>query len=254
MPSLLACSLTCYSWYIAAVPHLHHTLTTDREYRDYVEPGMKLLKRYWPEPLKRSYELGLLPLVKQFRIRLRHGGDTTFTPAWLNQRTLRYFSALTNLQELGIDYLDVSGFMPTIRQCFGHLSPTLRFLALKGPKGSCRQVLYFIGLFPNLQDLKLRNLYHEREEEEKDMADATLIPPSIPPLQGRLTLIYFKKENLVRGMITLFGRPRFRQLDLFEVGCAQLLLGACTETLETLRLYPTDGYGERFIRGGVEQV
>ena len=27
--SLLACSMTCYSWYIAAVPHLHHTLTTD---------------------------------------------------------------------------------------------------------------------------------------------------------------------------------------------------------------------------------
>ena len=22
------CSLTCYSWYIAVVPHLHHTLTT----------------------------------------------------------------------------------------------------------------------------------------------------------------------------------------------------------------------------------
>ena len=27
--SLLACSMTCYSGYIVAVPHLHHTLTTD---------------------------------------------------------------------------------------------------------------------------------------------------------------------------------------------------------------------------------
>ena len=27
--ALLACSMTCYSWYIAAVPHLHHTLTAD---------------------------------------------------------------------------------------------------------------------------------------------------------------------------------------------------------------------------------
>ena len=27
--TLLACSLTCYSWYIAAVRYLHHSLTTD---------------------------------------------------------------------------------------------------------------------------------------------------------------------------------------------------------------------------------
>ena len=25
-PSLLACSLTCYAWYIPAVPHIHHTV------------------------------------------------------------------------------------------------------------------------------------------------------------------------------------------------------------------------------------
>jgi len=33
--SLLACSLTCYSWYyqdIAAAPHLHHTLITPTYY------------------------------------------------------------------------------------------------------------------------------------------------------------------------------------------------------------------------------
>ena len=28
MESLHACSRTCYSWYIAAVPHLYHTLTS----------------------------------------------------------------------------------------------------------------------------------------------------------------------------------------------------------------------------------
>ena len=251
MPSLLACSLTCFSWYIAAVPHLHHALTTDRDHIHHVGPGTK---RKWPGPLKRSYELGLLPLVKQFRIRLEREGHTIFTPAWLDRRTLRYFSALTNLQELGIDYLDVSSFMPTIQQCFGHLSPTLRLLALKDPRGSCQQVLYLIGLFPNLQDLKLRGLYYRHEEEEEDMADAMLVPPSVPPLRGSLTLIYFGRKKLMKGMITLFGGLRFRHLDLFEVGYVQLLLDACTETLETLRLYPTDGYCEGFLRGGMEQV
>jgi hypothetical protein len=226
MPSLVACSLTCYSWYIAAVPHLHHTLTTDNH--DCAWPGMKHgwldtkhgwpgTKYSWPGPLKRSYNLGLLPLVKQFRIRLDHGGDTLFTPAWLDWRTLRYLSALTNLQELGIDYLDVSSFIPTIQQCFGPFLPTLQFLALKEPRGSCRQVLYFIGHFPSLQDLKLR--YSHSKYKEEDTANATLIPPSIPPLRGGLTLLYFTKRSLVKDMITFFGGLHFRHMDLFRVGC-----------------------------------
>jgi len=233
--SLLVCSMTCYSWYIAAVPHLHHTLTTDNIDSKYS----------WPRPLRKSYELGLLPFVNQFRIRLKHGAK--FTPRQLTGYTLRYFSALTNLQELGIDNLQVFEFMPKIRQCFGHFSSTLRFLALKDPKGSCRQILYFIGLFPNLQDLKLH--YCLPEDEEESTADATLIPLSIPPLRGRLTLVSFTRENLMRDMITLFGGLRFSCLDIFRVEFVRLILDACAETLETLRLYPNDEYGEGFLEG-----
>ena len=40
-------------------------------------------------------------------------------------------------------------------------------------------------------------------------------------------------------------------MDLFRVKCVRLLLGACAGTLEWLRLYPTDPYGEEFLpRGG----
>ena len=73
--------------------------------------------------------------------------------------------------------------------------------------------------------------------------DARLMPPSIPPLRGRLTLIYFGK-NLVEGVITLFGGLRFRHMDPFRVEYVQLLLGACTQTLETLRLYPSEGFSK----------
>ena len=238
-PSLMACSLTCHSWYIAAVPHLHHTLTTDNR----VSPDTK---HSWPRPLKRSHKLGLLPFVKQFRIRLHDYGHQPFTLARLDRRTLQYFSALTNLQDLGIDYLDVPSFMPTIQQCFGHFSPTLQFLALKSPRGSCRQILYFIGFFPNLQDLKINYL---PLTDEENIADVALVPLSTPPLRGRLTIAYFKIENLVKGMIALFGGLRFRHMDLFDVDCTQLLLGACAGTLETLRLYPTDRYGEEHFEG-----
>ena len=235
-PTLLACSMTCFQWYIAAVPHLHHSLTTDDKYWPLGDR-----KYMWPKPLQKSYELGLLPLVHRFRIRLPHGSK--FAPKRLNWFNLRYFSALSNLQELGIDYLQVSSFMPTIRKCFGHLSQTLRFLALKEPNGSCRQIVYFIGLFPNLQDLKLH--YRRPMDEEEHPADAELTPLSVPPLQGWLTLVCFAKEDIVKDMITLFGGLRFRHMDLFGVSCAQLLLDECAETLETLRLYPTDPHGEK---------
>lgn len=51
----------------------------------------------------------------------------------------------------------------------------------------------------------------------------------------------------MEDMITLFSGLRFRHMDLFEVKCTQLLLGACADTLETLRLYPTDSYGEEVL-------
>ena len=105
--------------------------------------------------------------------------------------------------------------------------------------------MYFVGLFPNLQDLKLN--YRFPKNEEESTADATLIPLSIPPLRGRLTLTCFARTNLVEDIITLFGGLRFCYMDLFRVDCARLLLGACAETLEMLRLYPTDPYGEEVL-------
>ena len=238
--SLLACSMTCYSWYIAAVPHLHHTLTTD-EHRT----RGSLRRHLWPRPLQMSYDLGLLPLVKRFRIRQDNVCTVRLTPEELRGRTLRHFSALTNLQELGIDYLRVSNFIPIIQQCFGHLSPTLRFLALKEPTGSSRQILYFIGLFPNLQDLRI--IYPFPEDEQESTDDATLIPLSIPPLRGRLILACFRREKLMEDMVVLFEGLRFRRMDLFRVKCVGFLLRECAETLETLSLYPSDPYGEEYL-------
>ena len=65
-------------------------------------------------------------------------------------------------------------------------------------------------------------------------------PPSIPPLRGRLTLVYFKERDLVEDMINIFGGLRFHHMDLFRVKCVQFLLDGCKESLETLRLHPAD--------------
>ena len=109
------------------------------------------------------------------------------------------------------------------------------------PEGSFRQIMYFVGLFPNLQDLKLcYNFRSDSLEEQDDTADTELVPLSVPPLHGCLTLAYLQGEKLVKGMIAIFGGLRFRSVDLFRVDCVRLILGASTETLEILRLYPID--------------
>ena len=84
-------------------------------------------------------------------------------------------------------------------------------------------------------------------KEQDGTADPDLVPLSVPPLRGWLTLGYLVGDGLVRDMISLFGGLRFRSMDLFGVECVRLLLDACAETLETLRLHPTDMYGEDFF-------
>jgi len=239
--------MTCYSWYIAAVPHLHHTLTTDERYGFGRGWGQR-----WPRPLRKSYKHGLLPLVMRLRIRQSSYPSETLASWRFYIHALRYFPAFTNLRELGIDGLQVSSSTQKLQRCFGHFAPTLQFLALSEPKGSCREILYLIGLFPNLQDLKL--CYPLPREEQDATVNAALVPLSIPPLCGRLTLTCFTRRKLVEDMITFFGGLRFRCMDLFRVNCVRLLLDACAKTLERLRLYPTDLYGEDFFGSRREQA
>jgi hypothetical protein len=133
--------------------------------------------------------------------------------------------------------------MPRIRRYFKHFLPTVRSLALREPKGSNRQITYFIGLFRHLQDLKLLYNVHDPQDEPAD--SATPIPLFTPPLRGRLTVVGLKKVGLLKEMIDLFGGIQFRYMDIYNVTGMRPLLHACAKTLETLRLYPTDPRGER---------
>ena len=244
--TLLACSLTTYSWCLAAVPHLHHTLITPVYLlRENEQP-------WRPDSFRRIYELGLFPLVKKFDVKgvdpyFCCRGPITFSPKQFDSCILHQFSTLTNIRELGIDSLDISSFMPNVRQYFGHFSPTVQSLALRKPKGSRRQI-FFIGLFQHLEDVKL--LYDSVDFQEEPADDLTLIPFFVPPLHGRLTMTCFTRVGILEDMIGLFGGLRFRGMDLFFVHGMRLLLDACAETLETLRLYPYDPRGEEFFLEG----
>ena len=244
--SLRACSLTCYSWYIAAVPHLHYTFIAPIRYNRREDP-----KFGWSGPLPNMHKLGLLPLVKKFQIcRTAINDFQVFSPKRFNRRILYHFTALTNVQDLRIDYLDIASFMPKIQPYFGHFLPSVRSLALRAPKGSRRQIIYFIGLFQYLDDLKL--IYDRRNPQDEPIDNPTLVPSFAPPLRGRLKLTDFTMVGLLKDMIDLFGRIRFRHMDLCDVNGVGLLLGACADTLETLRLYPADPRGKERSLNSVE--
>ena len=120
-PSLLACSLTCHSWYIATVPHLHHTLVI-LNCRHYGEP-----KRQWPEPIRNAGRFGLLPLVKRVQVcraSIYHPHEGLH-PRLFDRDTLRHFSALSNVQV----------FDSILETCHRHsdLSPSVN---PKGPAGN----------------------------------------------------------------------------------------------------------------------
>ena len=234
--SLRSCSLTCYSWYIASIPHLHYTLYTTKSLWE--------SKFEWPNPLENMHRLGLLPFVRTLYIRVDGNGDT-FSSTQLNNRTLRQFSALTDVRRLMIYHLDIPSFMPKIRQYFGHFSPKVRGLCLIAPKGSPRQIIHFISLFEHLQDLELFGGTVNFQDEPQGEPEEGLIlaPIFIPPLRGRLKLSSFKRVDVLKDMIDLFGGIRFHTLDLYDVDRVPLLLDACAKTLTTVQLWPSDPRG-----------
>ena len=233
---------TCYSWYIAAVAHLHHTLTIPIE--NYTHPRSIPQEKVWPRPLVHLHKLGLLPFVKKLHIchETHYAAMSRYFPNKFHRHTLHQLSALTGLQELGIDSLNISKFIPRLKRHFGHFLPTLRSLALRQPNGSRRQIIYFVGIFQHLEDLKLIfSPGHPPKFQEEPADEPTLAPHFTPPLRGRLTMRFSEEVELLNDMISLFDGLRFHYMDLIHVDGMWRLLDACAGTLETLWLYQRGG-------------
>ena len=226
--TLLSCSMTSVSWRKALLPYLNHYFVTT------YTGGWGPKQSRWPEPFVDLDQRSLLRCVRRLdMILLQHETEFTFG----GERDLRYFSALTNLRELWMDNLELSSFMPNIKQCFGHFAPALRSLALYIPKASPWQIMYFVGLFQDLQDLKLLvDIMLTRGYETA--ANLGLVPLSRPPLNGWLTLRGCGREEIVDDMVTLYGGLRFRCVYLCDVIYTQRVLDECATTLETFRMEP----------------
>ena len=224
VPTLKACAATCFSWYNITIPYLHHTLTLGTWDRD--------KSRRYPTLLASGYKLGLLPFVKQLQFEKDILAPWVI-PAILDHRSMRHLHALVNLQDLMITDLDLSYFPAGAGKYFGHFSPTLQSVALVYPKGTRRQLLEFLRLFPKLDDIEI--LHYHSEDEALEALDPWLIPIK-GGLRGRLVLRDLGGERLLKDMIVAFGGLRFTSVYLQDVSGARLLLEACADTLQTVNV------------------
>lgn len=210
LPALKACAATCFSWYNIATPHLHHTLIfRERSPLTSIKDSHKYFS-----PLASLHKLGLLSCVKQVQFK-RGASLHSQLPFVFDSRSMRYFRALVNLQDLAIADLDFSRFVAGVEQYFGHFSPTLRSVALSCPAGTPRQLLGFLRLFPKLSDIAITHYYPNSQDGE--VLDTQLVTIE-GEQRSRLVLRWTGFSESLRDM--------------------QFLLKACAETLETLYVYP----------------
>ena len=226
--TLKAYSLTCRSWYIVAVPHIHRTLVLGRS-----SPHDGL------EPLSGLHDSGLMPLVQEIRVERLRGVGGWFVPQAFGRRKLRYFSTFANVHTLGLQRVDIYRFFPYINHYFGQFSPTLKSIVLSEPRCTPRQLSHFLSLFSNLDDIKIYGLI--TDVPDTTVSDTMPIPFSAPELRGRLSLGWFSCVETWTHLIASCGGLRFRRMELWESArCVSALLEACTETLEILRFHATD--------------
>ena len=240
IPTLKACVATCLSWYNVALPHLHYTLTI----RDRPPTSSNPLLI----TLSSLHKLELLPFVKKVQFDNSESQKTRWiVPSIFDSRSMQYFRALENLQELAIAYLDFSKFPLGVGEHFEHFAPILRSVALVGPLGNRRQLLDFFRLFPKLDDIKICEFYPKGGRQEAFDGKLVAIRGG---LRGHLCLKNFRDGGLLRDLIVAFGGMRFTSMRLESVVGVPLLLEACTNTLETVYIYP----GSRFHPGKTIQV
>ena len=228
LDTLKAYSLTCRSWYLAVVPHLHHTLTLRGNRPDFARGKLK--------PLPELHELGLIPFVTELRVKQSPGTSPWFVPRVFGHLDLHYFSAFANVHTLRLQKLELHRFFPGIERYFGQFLPTVQSVMLSEPRCTAQQLSHFLSLFSNLDNIEIwRFIAH--------IPNAPVPDPELvrSGLRGRLTLYDFGWVETWTHLISLCGGLRFSYMDLrYVADCTPVLFGACAKTLETLRFGTRD--------------
>lgn len=234
VPTLKACALTCFAWYNVATPHMFRTLAFRQWTKD---PS-----RMYFNPLEHLHQFGVLPFVRQIRFERAASVKPWVGPTMFDFQNMRYLGALENLQDLAIADLDFFRFPMGLGEYFGHFSPRLRSVALSGPRGSRRQMLSFLMLFPKLDDIKISH-YHTWVGRPDGIN--TPIIPFQGELRGQMVLRNFGDEELLRDIAFAFRGMRFTSVNLHDTLGMQFVLDACADSLETAHINPCGPFQRR---------
>jgi len=181
MEALESCSLTGKALSCSAKPFIHRTL--------YLTPRSKVPTR--PKPPGPWNELKGLPTLSE-RGLLQHTRHLSISlprnPLFVHDLKphVEQIRAITNLRSLKARWLDVPSFIPKMKEYFGAFFGTLESLELESPRGDHQQVLYFACQFPNLRDLKVKDL-QDYSHSMRNGGPHFEIKTS-PPLDGTLDL------------------------------------------------------------------
>ena len=134
-----------------------------------------------------------------------------------------------NVRKLVLDEWVPSEFSEGgLKKYFGHFGKNLRSLELSGEKMRPDSFLFFLGLFPNLEDLSMKQCV--------EGSGTNPVPAVSPKLSGRLTT---RTKTPLQALCRLL--LRFREICLHEhQDDYQELIDACGKTLVDFRAMSVD--------------
>ena len=234
--TLKSCSLTGQAMSRSVKPFLHRTLyLTPRNLPGF--PTKPNTSGNWNEfkGLPVLGQRGLLQHTRHLSIFLSRN---PLFPHDL-QPHIKYLRTLTNLRSLKTRWLDTPSFIPKMEEYFGVFLESLQSLELEYPRGDCKQILYFVCRFPNLQDLKIKGTQDHIHSMRNGGPHFDTV--TIPPFNGTLDLELNTGDDkgahlVLNELITLPLNFRTLRLLRCTVTNSQLVVDACAQNLECMNL------------------
>ena len=241
--ALKTCSLACKSMFASTRHLIHQTLwLTPRNNERVLTRGVQFRYLGWNSRkaelhfLSHMGEHGFLQYTRKVQICMPH----TFTPDTLLPH-IHHFQSLDHVHNLTIERYDPTLWVNHCSTYFVHFYPTLTSLTLTYPLCHYRLLLRFVVQFPNLENLCLEWVMHDKPREQQVAVPARI--DRSPPLRGHLRLAGVSILTLgMEGFIHELPTVNFRSVRLHSLpaGHAQHVLNACAHTLEDLTIIPSE--------------
>ena len=217
--TLFACTHLSRTWCIAARSHLHRNFTISSA-EDF-------------QSVEDLQNLGIVHLVRKVLVAQMFNQSD-----YLSSQNLTHFHAFTHLQELSIKYLDIGELLVWLHQHCDILRSTVRTLTLLYPRCSIKQLICFIGLFSNLENLAVNSI------DSVDLHESQVpVMEGSPPLTGRLSLSGILDQQFLSALAWMPNGLGFRTVDMQFCGDAQEIIDACAGTITRLIYYPPSLHG-----------